>query len=84
MNFRWSIYLFVGFISLGTLATTISGVTGAQSRDEEDDEDALEDPLPSGLELRVFVHRPRVLKPNHLGTCTPTDTESSRTDHLES
>ncbi|HEX2229609.1 MAG TPA: hypothetical protein VHM64_20940, partial [Candidatus Binatia bacterium] len=77
MNSRWSIYLFVGFIALGTLAATISAVTGAQSRDEEADEDALEDPLPSGVELRVFVHRPRVLKPNHLGTCTPTNTESS-------
>lgn len=74
MNSRWSIYFFIGFISLAILAATISAVTGAQSRDEEDDEDALEDALPPGVELRVFIHRPRVLKPNHLGTCTPTNT----------
>lgn len=83
MNSRWSIYVLLGFISLTVLSLTISAVIGAQPREgaEEDDEDALEDQLPTGVELRVFIHRPRVLKPNHLGTCTPTS--NSQVNHFE-
>jgi Matrixin len=71
---RWCIYLLIGFFSLAALSASISAVTGAQPRevDDDDDEDALEDPLPDWVELRVFIHRPRVVKPNHLGTCVPT------------
>ena len=70
MKARWSIYFLVGFFSLAVLSATISAVTGAQSREaDDDDEDALDDPLPSWVDLRVFILRPRVFKPNHLGTC---------------
>jgi hypothetical protein len=36
------------------------------------EEDPLQQPLPPGIRVRAFIHRPRVLEPNHLGTCTPT------------
>jgi hypothetical protein len=70
MKSRWSIYFLIGFFALATLSLAMSAVTGAQSRQaDDDDEDAIDDPLPSWVELRVFMHRPRVVKPNHLGTC---------------
>jgi hypothetical protein len=74
MKFRWGLYLLIGFFSLAVLSATISAVTGAQSReaDDDDDDDVLEHAPPPGVELRVFIHRPRVIKPNHLGTCTET------------
>jgi hypothetical protein len=75
MKFRWSLYLLIGFFSLAVLSATISAVTGAQSRDaddDDDDDDVLGHAPPPGVELRVFIHRPRVIKPNHLGTCTST------------
>jgi hypothetical protein len=74
MKSQWTIYLLAGVISLAVCSASISRVSGAQSReDDEDDEEAvLADELPSWVELRVFIHRPRVLKPNHLGDCTPT------------
>jgi hypothetical protein len=73
MKARWSIYFLVGFLSLAVLSAGISAVTGAQSREaDDDDEDALDDPLPSWVDLRVFILRPRVFKPNHLGSCVPS------------
>jgi hypothetical protein len=36
------------------------------------DEDPLQQPLPPGIRVRAFIHRPRVVEPNHLGTCTAT------------
>jgi len=82
MKCRLSIYFALSFISLAVLSATISAVTGAQSREEEeDDEDALTDELPDGIELRVFIHRPRVLKPNHLGTCLSSS--NSNVNHFE-
>jgi hypothetical protein len=74
MKSRWSLYLLIGFFSLAVLSATISAVIGAQSQeaDDDDDDDVLGHPPPPGVELRVFIHRPRVLKPNHLGTCTQT------------
>ena len=73
MKARWSIYFLVGFLSLAVLSAAISAVTGAQSREaDDDDEDALDDPLPSWVDLRVFILRPRVFKPNHLGSCVPS------------
>src|SRR5688572_11907907 len=82
MKTRLSIYFAITFILLAVLSATISAVTGAQSREEEeDDEDALTDKLPDWIELRVFIHRPRVLKPNHLGTCRPSS--NSNVNHFE-
>jgi hypothetical protein len=82
MKARWCLYLLIGFFSLAVLSGTISTVTGAQSRtDDDDDEEALEDPLPSWVDLRVFIHRPRVLKPNHLGTCVLT--ANANVNHFE-
>jgi hypothetical protein len=77
MKARWCIYLLIGFFSLAVLSGTISTVTGAQSRAaDDDDEDALEDPLPSWVDLRVFIHRPRELRPKDLGTCVATASDN--------
>ncbi|MGH7927638.1 MAG: hypothetical protein ACREQV_07575, partial [Candidatus Binatia bacterium] len=66
-------YLLLVILSLAVSSVTISVVTGAQPREaDDDDDDALDDELPSWLELRVFIHQPRVVKPNHLGTCALT------------
>jgi hypothetical protein len=40
------------------------------------DDDPLLQPLPPGIRLRVFIHTPRVVEPNHLGTCDPITTDS--------
>ena len=79
MKSRWSLYLLIGFFSLAVLSATISAVTGAQWReaDDDDDDDVLGQPPPPGVELRVFIHRPRVLKPNHLGSCTSTSDDQA-------
>lgn len=73
MKSQWKSYLLITVFSVGILSLAISAVTGAQSRDaDDDDEDAIDDPRPSGVGLRVFIHRPRVVQPNHLGACFPT------------
>ena len=41
------------------------------------EEDPLEDRLPPGIKVRAFIHRPRVVEPNHLGTCTQSTTDST-------
>ncbi len=51
--------------------------TEQPGEDEEFDESAPDTPLPPGMKERVFIHLPRAHKPGHLGTCTPTTTESS-------
>jgi hypothetical protein len=82
MKSRWCIYLLIGLFSLAVFSAAISAVIGAQSWEADDDvEDALDDPLPDWVELRVFIHRPRVLKPNHLGTCVPS--VNAGFDHFE-
>jgi hypothetical protein len=82
MKARWSIYFLVGFFSLAVLSAPISAVTGAQSREaDDDDEDALDDPLPSCVDLRVFILRPRVFKPNNLGACVPSS--NPKVNHFE-
>jgi hypothetical protein len=82
MKSRWCLYLLIGFVSLAVLSAAISAVTGAQSWEaDDDDEDAMEDPLPDWVELRVFIHRPRVVKRNHLGTCVPS--ANPKVNHFE-
>ena len=83
MKSRWSIFALMVIFALAVLPLTISFVTGAQSRDadDDDDEDALEDPLPDWVDLRVFIHRPRVLKPNHLGVCAAST--NANVNHFE-
>ena len=84
MKPRWSVYFLVVFFSLAALSATISAVTGAQTReadDDDDDEHALDDPLPSWVDLRVFILRPRVVKPNHLGTCAAS--ANPKVNHFE-
>lgn len=51
----------------------------AQSRSQGQaaiEEDPLLEPLPPGIKVRVFIHRPRVVEPNHLGTCTATASDT--------
>jgi len=70
MKQRWTTYVLSGFMLLAILSGAITAVTGAQLRDsDDDDEDALDDPLPDTVDLRVFILRPRIVRPNHLGTC---------------
>jgi hypothetical protein len=82
MKSRWRVYLLVAIFSVGVLSLAVSAVTGAQSREaDDDDEDAIDDPRPSWVDLRVFIHRPRVVKPNHLGACAPT--ANANRNHFE-
>jgi hypothetical protein len=82
MKLRWSVCFLAGFISLAILSANMSAVTGAQWREEDDDDEAaLDDPLPSWVDLRVFILRPRVVKPNHLGTCA--ESVNDNVDHFE-
>lgn len=73
MKARSGVCLLLALLLSAGLHLTITAGTGAQPRDvDEDDEDAVDDPLPDWVDLRVFILRPRVFKPNHLGTCEPT------------
>lgn len=58
-----------------TVIALLTSPSFAQSRGGDDadpavEEDPLEHPLPPGIKVRAFIHRPRVVKPSHLGTCT--------------
>ena len=82
MKSRWSIYVLIVFFGVGVLSLTVSPVAQTQSQEADDDvEDALEDALPSWVDLRVFIHRPRVVKRNHRGTCMPT--ANPKVNHFE-
>jgi len=67
-NLRFTILGFslILAISVGSLGLA------AQSQSAADDDDTLEQPLPPGIKVRAFIHRPRVVEHNHLGTCTAT------------
>jgi hypothetical protein len=54
----------------------------AQSQSAADDDDTLEQPVPPGIKVRAFIHRPRIVEHNHLGTCTTT-TDPAVTDYEE-
>ena len=45
------------------------------------EDDPLQQPLPPGIRVRAFIHRPRVVEPAHLGTCTPDDSLNSDTNY---
>jgi hypothetical protein len=82
MRSRWSSYFLLVFFTLIVFSVTLSPVAQTQPREaDHDDEEVLNQPPPDGIELRVFIHRPRVLKPRHLGTCVPTEIDS---DYFES
>jgi hypothetical protein len=77
MKSRWSIYVLIVFFSVVVLSLAVSAVARAQSQEwDVDDDDVLGHEPPHGVDLRVFIHRPRVVKPNHLGTCTPTSDDN--------
>lgn len=59
-------WLAVTYLCFGSLALA------AQSQAAAEDDDTLEQPLPPGIKVRAFIHRPRVVEHNHLGTCTAT------------
>ncbi len=59
--------LILAILSVGSLGLA------AQSQSAADDDDTLEQRLPPGIKIRAFIHRPRVVQHNHLGTCTTTN-----------
>ncbi len=65
-----------GILLVGPFSFAQSQRRGAVSVEE----DPLEDRLPPGIKVRAFIHRPRVVEPNHLGTCTAT-TDATVTDY---
>ena len=78
MKTRWTVYCLLALFLSASLHLSITAVTGAQLREiEEDDEDALDDPLPEWADLRVFILRPRVVKPKNLGECIPTQDDGA-------
>jgi hypothetical protein len=82
MKSRLTTYFLLSFLSLAVLSGAISTVTGAQSRDpDDDDEDAMDDPLPDSVDMRVFILRPRVVKPAQLGVCVPS--ANANVNHFE-
>lgn len=73
--------LFSVLCALASLAM-LAPFSLAQTRGQPQVEDAVEDdpldhPLAPGIKVRAFIHRPRVVEPNHLGTCDPITTDSS-------
>lgn len=71
----------IALIGLGVMIvfTVLNPLSFAQSRggrqaDEAIEEDPLDEPLPPHIKVRAFIHRPRVVEHNHLGTCTPDST----------
>src|SRR5262245_2671523 len=47
------------------------------------DDDPLLQPLPPGIKVRAFIHTPRVIEPNHLGTCQPTSSSGDQVNAFE-
>ena len=76
----------VGFRLIGLCCAIgmlfVASVSLAQSQRRGNvsvDEDPLEDKLPPGIKVRAFIHRPRVVEPNHLGQCTTTTNDNAPT-----
>ena len=65
-----AILLAVTILWFGSLALA------AQSQSADDEDDTLEQRLPPGISVRAFIHRPRVVEHNHLGTCTETTNDN--------
>ena len=65
LSFAVIAVLLAVMLAFGSLALAAQ----SQSADEDD---TLEQPLPPGIRVRAFIHRPRVIEHNHLGTCTTT------------
>src|SRR4029434_5890043 len=62
-----------GILLVGPFSFAQSQRRGAVSIEE----DPLEDRLPPGIKVRAFIHRPRVIEPNYLGTCTASASNST-------
>ena len=60
-----AVALAVTMLGFETLAWAAQSQTAVE-------EDPLDDRLPPGIKVRAFIHRPRVVEHNHLGTCTTT------------
>ena len=70
----------LGFSLILAMSWMGSLAGAAQSQSAADDDDTLEQPLPPGIKVRAFIHRPRIVEHNHLGTCTTT-TDAGVTDY---
>jgi len=63
----------LGMLLVAPLSSAQSQRRGAVTVEE----DPLDDRLPPGIKVRAFIHRPRVVEPNHLGECIEATTDSS-------
>ena len=74
--------LLISLLSIVALVGLAADFSAAQGRgggrgSAAVEEDPLQQPLPPGMRVRAFIHRPRVVEPAHLGTCTPDDSSNS-------
>jgi hypothetical protein len=75
MKTRWDIWFMIALLFSAGMFLNLSAVPGAQFHQAEEDDDhdaALDEPLPARVDLRVFILRPRTVKPRNLGSCAET------------
>ncbi len=71
MNFRYSLLITLCAVTI-LLPRSFSFAQSRSQGEAASEEDPLQQSLPPGIKVRGFIHRPRVVEPNHLGTCTNT------------
>ena len=74
MNLKVRYILIAACLTVTTsfLAFSSYAQSSRSEREIPVDDDPLVQPLPPGIRVRAFIHRPRVVEPSHLGTCTET------------
>ena len=78
MKLRKLLVSLLAIVMLVGLAADFAAAQG-RGRGQESasiEDDPLQQPLPPGIRVRAFIHRPRVVEHAHLGTCTPDDSNS--------
>jgi hypothetical protein len=68
---------FFVFLAAGSLfmASYLFAQSSRANREAEIEAEPLTEKLPRGIKVRAFIHRPRVVEPNHLGECTSDDSD---------
>jgi hypothetical protein len=57
------------------MASYLFAQSSRANREAEIEQGPLTEKLPRGIKVRAFIHRPRVVEPNHLGECTLDDSD---------